>query len=100
LEQKQRRIELSAKRPPIRRRKNGGKLAANQRQNGGPSAAVLAFDRSEDRLVLAFCSFLMKADYGESGKNLCIPRWQQQLGHKIVTTFSSRRQKATAKRRH
>jgi hypothetical protein len=37
--------------------KNGGELAANfLRPNGGP------FDRNEVVLVLAFCSFLMKAD--------------------------------------
>jgi hypothetical protein len=37
------------------------------------------FDRNEDVLVLAFCSFLMKADLGEAGQNLLIPRWQQLL---------------------
>jgi hypothetical protein len=36
-------------------------------------------DRNEKVLVLAFCSFLMKADLGEAGQNLLIPRWQQQL---------------------
>jgi hypothetical protein len=36
------------------------------------------FDRSQNVLVLAFCSFLMKADLGEAGQNLLIPRWQQQ----------------------
>jgi hypothetical protein len=36
------------------------------------------FDRNENVLVLAFCAFLMKADLGEAGQNLLIPRRQQQ----------------------
>jgi hypothetical protein len=67
-------------------RRKGGKLAVNRRP---------LFDRNENGLVLAFCSFLMKADLGEAGQNLLIPRqqqlrqhWQNQRGPRIITHSS------------
>jgi hypothetical protein len=34
---------------------------------------------------MGFCSFLMKAELGEAGKNLLIPRWQQLTGRILET---------------
>jgi hypothetical protein len=58
----------------------GGQMAVKSAAKGrlicGESA--VNFNRNENVLVLAFCSFLMKADLGEAGQNLLIPRWQQE----------------------
>jgi hypothetical protein len=97
---------MAAKRRPQKQlhgrektRKIGGNSAAKGRHGrekkpGWESAANFAapLDRNKNVLVLAFCSFLMKADLGEAGQNLLIPRWQQQLVHGREKTAGNRRQ--------
>jgi hypothetical protein len=82
-----RRPQKTAARTWKKRREIGGNSAAKGRhgrkKTAGNRRRIFAapLDRNENVLVLAFCSFLMKADLGEAGQNLLIPCWQQQRVH-------------------
>jgi hypothetical protein len=70
-------------------RQNGGVMAAKQRRTGGESAAEEFSCRSGPFLVLAFRSFLMKADLGEAGLIPLILRRQQQSHNRSIQAIST-----------
>jgi hypothetical protein len=70
-------------------RQNGGVTAAKQRRTGGESAAEEISCRSGALLVLAFRSFLMKADLGEAGLIPLILRRQHQSHNRSTQVIST-----------